>query len=202
MSDSVRPSQRNSRIPGFYDQERAERAQRIAELADLGAAELAALDGTGGLSAEQANHMIENVIGLHALPLGVAVNFLINGRDTLIPMALEEPSVVAGASFMAKLARAAGGFTAHMSEPLMIGQMQILSVPEINSARLALLENKARILELANAIDPVLIRLGGGARDLEVRVFEDTPIGPFLVAHLIYDTRDAMGANSLRPSKR
>jgi hydroxymethylglutaryl-CoA reductase len=197
MTDSVRPSGRPSRIPGFYDKERVDRARTIADLADLTAAQLSAIDGTGGLTPEQANHMIENVVGIHGLPLGVAVNFLVNGREVLVPMALEEPSVVAGASFMAKLARSAGGFTAHATDPLMIGQMQVLDVPELHTARLAILENRGRILELANQIDPVLIRLGGGARDLEVRLFEDSPIGPFLVVHLIYDTRDAMGANAV-----
>jgi hydroxymethylglutaryl-CoA reductase len=190
-------SERPSRIPGFYDKSLGDRVQTIAGLSQLAPEHMAALDGSGGLTPEQANHMIENVVGIHALPLGVAVNFLINGRDVLVPMAIEEPSVVAGASFMAKLARAGGGFTAHTSEPEMIGQMQILDVADLHTARLALLEQKPHILELANRIDPVLIRLGGGARDLEVRIIEDSPIGAFLVAHLIYDTRDAMGANAV-----
>jgi len=190
-------SERPSRIPGFYDKSLADRVDTIAGIAGLAREERAALDGSRGLTPDQANHMIENVVGTHALPLGVAVNFSINGRDVLVPMAIEEPSVVAGASFMAKLARAGGGFRAHTTEPLMIGQIQILDVPAIEAARLALLEHKARILELANQVDPVLVRLGGGARDLEVRVFEQSPIGPFLVAHLIYDTRDAMGANAV-----
>jgi hydroxymethylglutaryl-CoA reductase len=191
MTDST------SRLPGFYNQSLAERGQAVRAWAGLTPEHLAALDGAGGLTAEQADHMIENVVGLHALPLGVAVNFLVNGREVLVPMAIEEPSVVAGASFMAKLARAGGGFTAHVTEPHMIGQMQILGAADLPAARLALLENKARILELANQIDPVLIKFGGGARDLEVRVIGESVIGPFLVAHLIYDTRDAMGANAV-----
>ena len=186
-----------SRLPGFYKQTLAERGQTVAGWAGLSAAQLAALDGTGGLTPEQAEHMIENVVGLHALPLGVAANFLVNGREVLVPMAIEEPSVVAGASFMAKLARAGGGFHAHLTEPEMIGQMQIVDVVDPAAARLRLLEQKARLLDLANQIDPVLIKFGGGARDLEVRLFDDSPIGPFLVAHLIYDTRDAMGANAV-----
>ena len=188
---------KSSRLPGFYDQALAERGRVVAAWAGLAPEELAALDGSGGLSAEQADHMIENVVGLHALPLGVAANFLINGAERLVPMAIEEPSVVAGASYMARLVREGGGFTAHASEPLMIGQMQILDVPNLEAARLALLENKARILELANQVDPVLIRLGGGARDLEVRLVAESPVGPFLAAHLLYDTRDAMGANAV-----
>lgn len=186
-----------SRLPGFYEKNLTDRARIVAEWAALSPEQLAALDGSHGLAPEQADHMIENTIGLHALPLGVAVNFLVNGREVLVPMALEEPSVVAGASFMARLARESGGFTAHTTEPQMIGQMQILDVPDLPAARLALLENKARLLELANQIDPIIVKFGGGARDIEVRVIEDSPIGPFLVAHLIYDTRDAMGANAV-----
>jgi len=184
-------------LPGFYKQTVAERGQTVAAAAGLSAAQLAALDGTGGLTLDQAEHMIENVVGLHALPLGVAANFVVNGREVLVPMAIEEPSVVAGASFMAKLARAGGGFQAEMSEPLMIGQMQILDVADPAAARLRLLAQKDHLLDLANQIDPVLIKFGGGARDLEVRVMDASPIGPFLVAHLIYDTRDAMGANAV-----
>lgn len=187
----------SSRLPGFYKQSLAERGQTLMGLTQITPAQLAALDGSGGLTPEQADHMIENVVGLHALPLGVAANFLVNGREVLVPMAVEEPSVVAGASFMAKLVREGGGFAAHATEPLMIGQMQILDVVDLHTARLAVLEDKTRILELANQVDPVLLRFGGGARDLEVRVIESSPIGPFLVAHLIYDTRDAMGANAI-----
>jgi len=190
-------SDSTSRLPGFYNQSLKDRGQTLAAWAQLAPEQLAALDGSGGLSPGQADHMIENVVGLHALPLGVAVNFLVNSREVLVPMAIEEPSVVAGASFMAKLARAEGGFTAHTTEPQMIGQMQILGVPDLHAARLALLEDKARILDLANQIDPVIVKFGGGARDLEVRVMDDSPVGPFLVAHLIYDTRDAMGANAV-----
>jgi hydroxymethylglutaryl-CoA reductase len=141
--------------------------------------------------------MIENVVGVHALPLGLALNFVVNGREVLVPMAIEEPSVVAGASFMAKLARAGGGFRAHTTEPEMIGQMQILDLPDLHSARLAILEQKERLLQEAAQIDPVLQRLGGGPRDLEVRTIESSPLGPFLVLHLIYDVRDAMGANAV-----
>ena len=187
----------SSRLPGFYDKPQPERAAVVSAWAGLDPKAQAALDGTGGLTPAQADHMIENVVGLHSLPLGVAVNFLVNGRDVLVPMAIEEPSVVAGASFMAKLIREGGGFHAHADDPHMIGQMQIIGSPDLQSARMALLEQKSRILDLANQIDPVLIKAGGGARDLEVRVIADSPIGPFLVAHLIYDTRDAMGANAV-----
>jgi len=197
MEMNMTTTDHTSRLPGFYNQSLKDRGQSVADWAQLTPEQLAALDGSGGLSPEQADHMIENVVGTHALPLGVAVNFLVNGREVLVPMAIEEPSVVAGASFMAKLARAGGGFIAHTTEPQMIGQMQILGVADLHAARLALLEARARILDLANQIDPIIVKFGGGARDLEVRVIEASPIGPFLVAHLIYDTRDAMGANAV-----
>src|SRR6185503_9611375 len=137
---------RTSRLPAFKDQSPTDRGRALAANTGLSADQLRALDGSGGLTLEQANHMIENVVGLHALPLGVATNFLVNGREVLVPMAIEEPSVVAGASFMAKLARAGGGFTAHLTEPEMIGQMQILDVADPAAARLRLLERKAELL--------------------------------------------------------
>lgn len=186
---------RGSRIPGFYNLSLEER--QMALRAWLPPEHLAALGGEEGLSPEQADHMIENVVGIHGLPLGVALNFVINGREVLVPMAIEEPSVVAGASFMAKLARAGGGFSAHTTAPEMIGQMQVLDIPDLASARMALLESKETLLAEAAKIDPVLERLGGGPRDLEVRRVEDSPIGSFLVVHLIYDVRDAMGANAV-----
>lgn len=186
-----------SRIAGFYNLPLAARLAELAKRSSLTEVDLAALDGSMGLSTAQADHMIENVIGVHALPLGIALNFVVNRREVLVPMAVEEPSVVAGASYMAKLARAGGGFTAHTTAPEMIGQMQILDVADPHTARLVLLENKAALLAEAAEIDPVLKRLGGGPRDLEVRVLNDSPIGTFLVAHLIYDVRDAMGANAI-----
>jgi hydroxymethylglutaryl-CoA reductase len=181
----------------FYDMNLSERLEWVAERAGLSPEELAALSGTGGLLPEQADHMIENVIGVHALPLGIAQNFLVNGREVLVPMAIEEPSVVAGASFMARLARPAGGFFANTDAPEMIGQMQVINLVEPYSARLMILEHKAELLHAASSIDPVLARLGGGPRDLQVRLFEQSPVGPFLVLHLIYDVRDAMGANAI-----
>jgi hydroxymethylglutaryl-CoA reductase len=186
-----------SRIPNFYKMTLAERRQKIAEaLAPLSPPELDSWT-LGGLSAQAADHMIENVIGLHSLPLGIALNFMVNGRDVLIPMALEEPSVVAGASFMAKLARAGGGFQATTTAPLMIGQMQVINAANLDEAKFKIYENKAELLTEADSIDPILKKFGGGARDLEVRIFNDSPIGGFLVVHLIYDVRDAMGANAV-----
>jgi hydroxymethylglutaryl-CoA reductase len=151
----------------------------------------------GGLDADAADHMIENAIGTYALPLGIGLNFQVNGKDVLVPMAIEEPSVVAGASFMAKLVRAGGGFRATSDQPLMIGQMQVVDLVDLPSARLAIFEHREELLAEADAIDPVLRKFGGGARDLEVRIIEDSAIGPFLVIHLIYDVRDAMGANAV-----
>ena len=175
-----------SRIPGFYNLTLDERRARLADASGLTPESLLPFS-SGGLSAESADHMIENVIGMHALPLGIGLNFQVNGRDVLVPMAIEEPSVVAGASFMAKLARAGGGFTATTSAPEMIGQMQVINLSNINEARLKIYEHKAELLAEADTIDPVLKKFGGGARDLEVRVIEESAIGAFLVVHLIYD---------------
>ena len=185
-----------SRIPGFYNMTLEERHTRLADAAGQTPENLSAWT-LGGLSAEAADHMIENVIGLHSLPLGIALNFMVNGRDALVPMAIEEPSVVAGASFMAKLARAGGGFIATTTDPLMIGQMQVIHVTNLHEAKLKLYEHKTELLAEADSIDPLLKKFGGGARDLEVRIIDDSPIGGFLVVHLIYDVRDAMGANAV-----
>jgi hydroxymethylglutaryl-CoA reductase len=186
-----------SRIPGFYNLTLEERRAQLASSGILTPQELAALDGEAGLSPAQAEAMIENVIGVFELPIGLALNFIINRREVLIPMAVEEPSIVAGASFMARLARAGGGFTASTTAPEMIGQMQLLDIPDLEAARQAIIDQKLALLAEAEEIDPVLKRLGGGPRDLEVRLIHESPIGPFLVLHLIDDVRDAMGANAV-----
>lgn len=186
-----------SRISNFYNKTIAERRSKLAEaIAPLSPPDLAPWT-TGGLSPEAADHMIENVIGLHSLPLGIALNFIVNGREVLVPFAIEEPSVVAGASFMAKLARAGGGFFATTTDPLMIGQMQLIDLINVEEAKLKIYEHKAELLAIADEIDPILKKFGGGARDLEIRVIDDSPIGAFIVVHLIYDVRDAMGANAV-----
>lgn len=184
-----------SRIPGFYHLDLKERHQKIAEATNQTPESL--LPFTSPLPADIALHMVENVIGTYALPLGIGLNFRVNGRDVLIPMVIEEPSVVAGASFMAKLARAGGGFTATSTEPLMIGQMQVLDVSDLAEATGKVLARKAELLEHVDQGESSLKSRGGGARDLEVRIIEESPIGPFLVVHLIYDVRDAMGANAV-----
>ena len=187
---------RNSRLAGFYKLSIQERLAQVASAADLTPDEISAWQ-TGGIEMDAAEHMIENVVGLHTLPLGIGLNFQINGRDVLVPMVIEEPSVVAGASFMAKLARSSGGFQTTSSEPLMIGQMQIINIINLQEAVFKIYEHKSELLSAADEIDPVLKKFGGGARDLEVRLIEDSPIGGFIVVHLIYDVRDAMGANAV-----
>ena len=148
------------------------------------------------LSIEVADRMIENALGTFELPLGVAVNFLINGKDYLIPMVTEESSVVAAASNAAKIARDKGGFKTECSKPLMIGQIQILNIEDIAGAAQKIMDHKKEILRLANAQDKILVDLGGGAKDLEVRIL-NSPIGKMIVVHLIVDVRDAMGANAV-----
>ena len=187
---------KSSRLPGFYKLSLADRAAIVAEWAGLTADEKAILMGEG-LSPAQADKMIENVVGVHALPLGIAANFLINGRDYLIPMAVEEPSVVAGASFAARLVRDGGGFAASSDEPVMIGQIQVVDLADPQAARSDLLAHKSRLLQLADQTDPLLVGLGGGARDLIVRIVEDSTVGPMVVLHLLFDCRDAMGANTV-----
>jgi hydroxymethylglutaryl-CoA reductase len=180
----------------FYKLSIAERLQQLADGGYLNEEELAALSGSPGLTAAQADHMIENVVGTFALPLGIAQHFVVNGREVLVPMVIEEPSVVAAASYMAKLAKAGGGFTATCNPPEMIGQMQILEVNDLEGARKKLLANKQQLLSAA-AVDPMLQKLGGGPRDIEVHIIGESPIGAFLVLHLIEDVRDAMGANAI-----
>ena len=187
---------RTSRLPGFYKLELAERVAVVAEWAGLSEQEAAVLAG-GGLSPSQADLMIENALGTYALPLGVAANFLVNDRDYLIPMAVEEPSVLAAVSHAAKVIRAGGGFTAQASSPVMIGQIQVLDVPDVAAATATLMSHRHELLALADSCNPSITRRGGGARDIETRSFPDTPVGPMLVVHLLYDTRDAMGANAV-----
>lgn len=188
---------RSSRLSGFYKQSQFERAAVIAQWAALTHAELATITGESGLSIELADRLVENVIGVYGLPLGIAANFQINGRDVLVPMVIEEPSVIAGASFMAKLAREGGGFRTSSSEPEMIGQIQVLDLSDLDAAREAILAHKDELMEIAACCDKTIVRLGGGPRDIEVRLLEHTAVGPMLIVHLIFDCRDAMGANTV-----
>jgi len=186
-----------SRLPGLHRLSLRERAERVADSAGLTPEEIEALASGAGLSPEQADAMIENVVGVYGLPLGVATNVMVNGRDHLVPMAVEEPSVVAGLSYAARLVRAGGGFSARADEPEMIGQLQVLDLADPAAARMRLLAAREELLALADAQDPVLTGLGGGARDIEVSLLPESPVGPMLAVHLVYDTRDAMGANAV-----
>ena len=181
----------------FYLMSLAERREWLQSQTRLSAEDLRAWLPEGGLSAELANHMIENAVGVFALPLGVARNFVINGRSVLVPMTVEEPSILAGVSFMAKLAQAGGGFSAWANPPEMIAQIQLLDIKDLDAARTQILSHKAELLETLKGLHPTIESLGGGARDLQVRQIANSAIGPFLVAHLIYDVRDVMGANAV-----
>jgi hydroxymethylglutaryl-CoA reductase len=184
-----------SDISGFYKLSPEERLKIVKEFSGLSDNEVEILKSTG-LGLEQADRMIENVIGTIELPVGIATNFLINGKDYLVPMAIEEPSVVAAASNAAKIARKLGGFTAEVSEPVMIGQIQISNVPDLEAAKKSILENKKEILKVANQEDPMLVKYGGGAKNVEVRLINSTE-GETLIIHLLVDCRDAMGANAV-----
>jgi hydroxymethylglutaryl-CoA reductase len=187
---------RTSAVTGFYKLSVNERVQKLKVFADLTDQEVALLRASGALDLAIADHMIENVVGTFPLPLGIATNFRINGQDYLIPMALEEPSVVAAASNAARMARETGGFTATATDSIMIGQIQVTDIADLSQAKRALLKRKNNLLELANAQDPALVKAGGGARDLQVRHLK-TAIGSMLVIHLLVDCRDAMGANAV-----
>ncbi len=186
----------NSRLTGFYKLPLKTRLDLIQQQIPLSDEEARVLGEGMSLSLEQADHMTENTIGLYALPLGIATNFRINGRDVLVPMVIEEPSVIAGASLAAKLVRAGGGFEAETDDPVMIGQIQLVGLSDAAAARDQVLARKDKLMQLANDVDPILVRLGGGARDIRARVLE-TPKGPMLIVHLHFDVRDAMGANAV-----
>ncbi|WP_376789956.1 hydroxymethylglutaryl-CoA reductase, degradative [Thermoflexus sp.] len=189
-------SRRTSRYPGFYRLPLEARARWVAEQAGLTPEEQALLLN-GGLTLEQADHLVENVIGRFALPFAVAVNFLINGREVLIPMVIEEPSVVAALSHAARLARVGGGFLAGSEEPIMRGQIQIVNLPDLSTAARVIEEQVEAIRTAAEAATPSIVARGGGFRGLEVVSFPDTPVGPMLVVYIFYDVRDAMGANAV-----
>jgi len=189
-------SEYSSRISGFYKKPVDERISIIAEKVGLTPDEVETLTSRGGLTMEAADRMTENVIGTIAYPFSVAVNFRVDGRDYLVPMAGEEPSVVAAASNMARLMRDGKGIEAKATDPVMIGQIQVLDIPDIYAAVKAVEENKGILIDSANELDPVLVRFGGGAKDIELRPIE-TEDGPMLVVHLLVDCRDAMGANAV-----
>lgn len=186
----------SSRIPGFYKLSVQDRVSTLSVRAGLSSPEVALL-GEGCLTVEQANHMVENVVGTYSLPLGLGLNFQINGRDYLVPMCVEEPSVIAAASNAARMVREGGGFVAEADPPLMIAQVQLYDVPDTERATQAILADKEALIVACNAAQPNLVRRGGGTRDIEVRTLErETAERPgMLVVHLVVDCCDAMGAN-------
>jgi hydroxymethylglutaryl-CoA reductase len=186
-----------SRLPGFYKRTLTDRAAMVAQWATLSAQEQAVLVGIGGLNAAQADNMIENAVGVYALPLGVATNFLINGEDYLVPMVIEEPSVVAAVSNAARLFRTGGGFVTSSDEPIMIGQIQVLDLEDVYAAAGAVKAQRERLLAEANSLGGSIVKSGGGARDIQVRPLIDSTVGPMLIVHLLYDVRNAMGANAI-----
>ncbi len=185
----------SSRIPGFYKLSVEERLKKVAEFSNLSEEDTKILLEKG-LSLEVADRMIENVVGTFELPLGIATNFLIDGKDYLIPMAIEEPSVVAAASNAARMARESGGFTTDYTGSKMIGQIQVTKLSDPVAAKFEVLKHRDEIIERANECDPMLVNLGGGCRDVEARVI-DTIAGKMLVVHLVVDVLDAMGANAV-----
>ena len=187
---------RSSSISGFYKLSPKERLEAVRDFAGLSEEEVVTLANTGSLPMELADRMIENVIGVIPMPLGIAVNFLINDSDYLIPMAIEEPSVVAAASYAAKMVREGGGFHTSSTSPVMVGQIQVVDVKDPHAAQMRIIQSKEEILKKANEQDPMLVSAGGGARDLEAKIIGTTQ-GPMLIAELQVDCRDAMGANAV-----
>jgi hydroxymethylglutaryl-CoA reductase len=186
----------DSRISGFYKLSIEDRVKKLKEITGLGDEDLGPLVNPGEVDMGIFDHMIENVVGSMTLPLGIATNFLINNKNYLIPMAIEEPSVVAAASNAARIAREHGGFTATDTGSNMIAQIQVVEVSHPESAKTKIMEAKEELLAFANEQDPILVRFGGGARNLRVRIF-DSKVGVMLVTEIIVDTRDAMGANAV-----
>ena len=185
-----------SRMSGFRDLTIDERRERVTSLAGLDPDALDVLDPERGLRLEQADHMVENVIGVLGIPVGIATNFVVNGRDVLVPMATEEPSVVAAASNLARMTRDHGGFRTSSTPPLMQAQVQLLDVVDPEAARHRLLAAADELVALANEQDPALVEHGGGVREVAVRLVPSRR-GTYVVLHLVVDVRDAMGANAV-----
>ena len=186
----------NSRIGGFYKLSVSERRKLLAEIAELSDEQVEAWAESGELDEESADRMIENVVGTYSLPIGVATNFVIDGSHYAIPFVLEEPSVVAAASNMAKRCLANGGFSSDNDDPVMIGQIQVVGCEDPNGAMESILAAKDELVSNCNEVDPILVKFGGGCRDLSARVIE-TGSGPMVIVHIHVDCRDAMGANAV-----
>ncbi|MCA9543141.1 MAG: 3-hydroxy-3-methylglutaryl-CoA reductase, partial [Myxococcales bacterium] len=185
----------DSRIPGFYTLGRAARHAELKARFALTDDELAALDGAHGLDFARADKMVENCIGVLGVPVGLGLNLTVNGQDYTVPMAVEEPSIIAAVSHIAKLVRPHGGFTADADDGLMITQVQVCDLPDLQRAAQALRDARPHLLARANATQPNMAARGGGAVDIEVRIFEAPH--PMLVLHLLVDCVDAMGANAV-----
>jgi len=184
------------KFSGFFQLSLADRLSLLQRFCNISTEEMAVLQDSRGLPISQADRMVENVIGTFPYPFGVALNFRVNARDHIVPMVIEESSVIAAASKAAKIALKNGGFTAQAPRSLTIGQVQLIKIPDETLARDAILKNKNEILAIANVCDPVLAQLGGGAVNLEIRSIQGS-MGPMLVVHLLVDTKDAMGANAV-----
>jgi hydroxymethylglutaryl-CoA reductase len=187
---------KSSLISGFYKLSPKQRLAAVKKFADLTDGETELLQNTGSLPMDLADRMIENVIGAFPVPLGIGTNFLINKHDYLIPMAIEEPSVVAAASYAAKMVRDGGGFHTSSTPPIMIGQIQVVNVKDPYAAKMRVILSKEEIIKKANEQDPVLVSAGGGAKDLEAKIINTTQ-GPMLIVEMQVDCRDAMGANAV-----
>ena len=186
----------SSRITGLHAQSVAERLKTVGDTVGLSGDARDHLSATAGLVGEVADRMSENVIGTLAIPVGVATNLIIDGREVLVPMATEESSVIAAVCNAAKQCRPAGGMATSTTGPLMIAQIQLIDVSDPENARFKILEHREAIQAICDECDPVLLKFGGGFRDLEVRII-DSAQGPMVVTHLVVDTRDAMGANAV-----
>ena len=186
----------SSEVPGFYKKKPSERLEYVKNFANLSEEESNAIGGYGALGEETANRMIENVVGTFPLPLGIAANFMVNKKEYMVPMAVEEPSVVAAATHMAKGTRKNGGISADSDDPIMIGQIQLVNLNDPFKAKEKIIEKKDELVELANEQDPILVKFGGGCKGIEVRVL-DSDTGPMVITHLLVDCRDAMGANAV-----
>ena len=186
----------SSEVPGFYKKKPSERLDFVKKFADLSDEETESIGGYGALGEETANRMIENVVGTFPLPLGIAANFMVNKKEYMVPMALEEPSVVAAATHMAKGTRKTGGINADSDEPIMIGQIQLVDLDDPFAAKEKITSKRKEIIDLANEQDPILVKFGGGCKNIEVRVL-DSDTGPMVITHLLVDCRDAMGANAV-----
>ena len=184
-----------SSFSGFYKLSPQERLAAVVKETGI-SEEDAKKIAEPSLSVDLADKMVENVIGTYTLPMGVALNFIINGKDVIIPMVTEEPSVIAAASNSAKMARATGGFTTSFTGPIMIAQVQIVDVPAPEFAKSAILQHKEDIKKICNDKDPVLVKFGGGFHDLDVRIIE-TKAGTMVILHLLVNVGDAMGANAV-----